>query len=554
MFATIYVPDYALQCVLRYEPELRDCALAVVDGRLPARVRQMTPTARERGVAAGMTTTQALGRCPTLLFRTVGESLLAPATALLLQCAESFSPWLEATGEGVVTLEWRGDEFRGAHASRVPAEASRLRELSERAQQSSAAAGPMTSTEVRRGGTPRPARQTRALHGDACAPLAEAIVAQLAVCGFVAQVGVAASPDLALLAAHAAAPVRVVAEATEFLAPLPIEALAADGEWASSAEAAEERRAARAEIFRLLHRWGIHTLGAFAALPRADVVARLGEVAAELWDRASGRAERPLRLVRAPEIFAEAMELENEVETLEPLLFLLRRFLEQLATRLGAAYRVAATLELRLTFREGAPYLRAFRIPAPTCDVDVLFRVLSTHLESVTAAAPIVAVALSAQPVRPERQQCSLFESGLRDPNKFYETLARLQALLGNDRVGTPVAEDTHRPDAFHLVTPRFGEAPAFAAASGGEPVSAPLQRFRPPLRADVQTHEGRPLRVFSEKAFGEVTDCRGPWLGSGDWWAERAWEREEWDVQVGDTCYRLAHQSGDWFLDGAYD
>ncbi len=302
----------------------------------------------------------------------------------------------------------------------------------------------------------------------------------------------------------------------------------------------------------MLHRWGIHTLGAFAGLPRDQVVARLGGVAAELWDRATGRANRPLRLVRAPEVFAEAMELEHEVETLEPLLFILRRFLEQLAMRLEATYRVAAILALRLTLREGAPHLREFRIPAPTCDVDVLFRVLSTHLESVTAAAPIVGVALSAQPARPERKQFSLFENGLRDPNKFFETLARLHALLGNDRAGTPVVEDTHRDDAFHLVTPRFDETQNLSAAES--PIGATLQRYRPPLEARVQEREGRPLCVFSEKAFGEITACRGPWRSSGDWWHEHAWERIEWDIEVGDQLYRLARQGDEWFLAGTYD
>jgi protein ImuB len=599
MFAAIYIPDFALQCVLRHEPELRDRALAVVDGALPARIRQMTPAARECGVSAGMTTTQALGRCPALLFRTVGESLLTPASALLLQCAESFSPWLEATGEGVVTLEWRGDSFATSECEDVK-DARQLCAIPPRrtsgddrdtidaafptrARKKFALAGiPALGTPALPGTAPALPGMPAALQS--FSKRAHAIVAQLVQCGFAAQVGVAVTPDLALLAAHAAVSVRVVEKATEFLAPLPIETLALDGEASCSEAAAEELQAAREEVFRLLGRWGIRTLGAFAALPREQVVARLGGLARELWDRAAGTTNRPLRLVRAPEIFAETMELEHEVETLEPLLFILRRFLEQLVVRLGAAYRVAAVLELRLTFRDGAPHVRDFRIPAPTRDVDVLFRVLSTHLESVTAEAPIVAVALSAQPARPEQQQFNLFESGLRDPNKFFETLARLHALLGNDRVGTPVAEDTHRPDAFHLETPRFDDVPAVAgvcdpgrAASGnGAPrksprpaglaeagysaptastcASTPLQRYRPPLHADVQMLDGRPVRVFSEKAFGEVTDCRGPWLGSGDWWAERAWDRVEWDVQVGDTCYRLAQQTGAWFLDGAYD
>ncbi len=502
MFAVLHVPDFALQCVLRREPELRECALAVVDGGLPARVRQITPAARAHGVTAGMSTTQALGRCPALLFRTPGS--LESESVCLLQCAESFSPWLEATGEGVVTLELRGrEENRGT------------------------AAAPQF-------------------------PHAEALIGQLAGCDFAAQMGIAENPDLALLAAHCARPVLFVESAADFLSELPLEVLGADPDFQATTAAAAELRAARAQTFRLLHRWGIHTLGAFAALPREEVVARLGSAAAELWDRACGRATRPLRLLRVPEIFAEAMELENEVETLEPLLFLLRRFVEQLTARLAAAYRVAASLRLRLVFAAGAPHERELRIPAPTGDVDVLFRILETHLEKVTAEAPIVALELSVQAARAEQKQFSLFESGLRDPNKFFETLARLQALLGDGRVGTPVAEDTYRPDAFHLTTPSFDETSRSAALE--PPPGPPLQRFRPPLPANVQARDGRPRHVFSDKAFGEITACRGPWRGSGEWWGDRAWERTEWDVAVGDQLYRLAQQGEEWFLDGAYD
>ena len=510
MFAAIHVPDFALQCVLRREPAVRERALAVVDDGLPARLRQITPAARLLGVAPGMTTTQALGRCSALVFRTAGS--LTAESACLLQCAENFSPWLEATGEGVVTLELRLEPQRRGGA------------------------------EVESGCASVASRF----------PQAGALLAQLAACDFAAQLGIAATPDLALLAAHCARPVLCVENAADFLAELPLEVLAADPDSQAATPAAVELRAARAAAFRLLQRWGIGTLGAFAALSREDVVARLGSAAAVLWDRAAGRADRPLRLVRVPEIFAETMELEHEVETLEPLLFILRRFLEQLAARLAAAYRVAASLRLRLVFAAGAPYEREMPIPAPTGEVDVLFRILEAQLEKVTAAAPVIALELSAHATRAGQKQFSLFESGLRDPAKFFETLARLQALLGDGRVGTPVAENTHRPDAFHLTTPSFDEPPFAPAAA--PPPGLPLQRFRPPLPADVQARDGRPQHVFSEKAFGEITACRGPWRSSGDWWSDGAWDRIEWDIALGDQLYRLARQGDAWFLDGAYD
>ena len=215
------------------------------------------------------------------------------------------------------------------------------------------------------------------------------------------------------------------------------------------------------EILAVLHKWGIHTLGQLAALDREEVRVRLGNEAVTLWLRATGQANRLLKFVLPPEKFEESFEFEHEIETAEPLLFMLRRFLEQLALRLGAIYLVSRELTLRITFsnsRQDKPavagkqtYERVFKIPQPTNDVDLLFRMLQTHLENFKSEHPIVAVALTAEPIRPVSQQFGLFETALRNPHQLYETLARLTALLGADRVGTPVLEETHRPDAFRM-------------------------------------------------------------------------------------------------------
>src|SRR6266704_2608555 len=215
-----------------------------------------------------------------------------------------------------------------------------------------------------------------------------------------------------------------------------------------------ERQMEVQEIFAILHKWGIHTLGHLAALDKQELGTRLGPEAVCMWERANGRSNRVLKLVRPPESFEESFEFEHEIETAEPLLFMLRRFLEQLAVRLGSIYLVAQELTLRITFTKKETYERVFKIPQPTNDVDLLFRMLQTHLENPAAAGsehPIVAVALTAQPIRPVSQQFGLFETALRNPQQLYETLARLSALLGNDRVGTPVLEETHRPDAFRV-------------------------------------------------------------------------------------------------------
>src|SRR5947209_13722318 len=205
------------------------------------------------------------------------------------------------------------------------------------------------------------------------------------------------------------------------------------------------------EIFVILHKWGIHTLGQLAALDKEELAARLGPEAVRLWERANGRATRLLKFVQLPETFDETFEFDHEIETAEPLLFMLRRFLEQLALRLSAIYLVARELTLRITFSNKQTYERVFKIPQPTNDVDLLFRMLQTHLENFKSEHPIVAVSLDAQPIKPASQQFGLFETALRNPQQLYETLARLTGLLGADRVGTAVLDETYRPDAFRI-------------------------------------------------------------------------------------------------------
>src|SRR5215212_300151 len=110
-----------------------------------------------------------------------------------------------------------------------------------------------------------------------------------------------------------------------------------------------ERQMDVQEILIVLHKWGIHTVGQLAALDKEQLGARLGPEAIRMWERAHGRSNRLLKLVRPPELFEENFEFEHEIETAEPLLFMLRRFLEHLAIRLGSIYFVAKELILQIT-------------------------------------------------------------------------------------------------------------------------------------------------------------------------------------------------------------
>ena len=311
------------------------------------------------------------------------------------------------------------------------------------------------------------------------------------------------------------------------------------------------------EILTILHKWGIHTLGQLAALDKEQLGARLGSEAIRMWERANGKSNRVLNLVRPPESFEESFEFENEIETAEPLLFMLRRFLEQFAIRLGAIYLVAKELALRITFTDKQIYERVFKIPQPTNDVGLLFRMLQTHLENFRSKHPIVAVALSAQPSKATREQFGLFETTLRNPHQLSETLARLIAVLGADRVGTPVLQETHRPDAFRLEP--------FSWQVGAIDLNRPkpmkpksriaLRRFRPAVSASVLLDADTPAHVRSTEIWGKILEQCGPYLISGNWWDEKSWARAEWDLEIENGELVRVHESeGTWEMDGIYD
>jgi protein ImuB len=338
------------------------------------------------------------------------------------------------------------------------------------------------------------------------------------------------------------------------------------------------------EIFTILHKWGIHTLGQLAALDKEQLGARLGPEAIRMWERANGQSKRVLKLIRPPESFEESFEFEREIETAEPVLFMLRRFLEQLAVRLAAIYLVAKELTLRITFGNKQIYERVFKIPQPTNDVDLLFRMLQTHLENFRSEHPIIAVALSADPIKPTGEQFGLFETTLRNPLQLSETLARLTALMGADRVGIPVLEETHRPNAFRIepfgstgfqsATRRIrrgepvGQAGVLAckrngrqdaclpdSQDGGAPLSPALRRFRPAPCASVFLDEDDPAHIRSAEIAGKIIEHRGPYFLSGNWWNEKSWARAEWDLQLeGGELLRCHESAGTWKVDGIYD
>jgi protein ImuB len=317
--------------------------------------------------------------------------------------------------------------------------------------------------------------------------------------------------------------------------------------------ATEKRKTEVTHILSVLHKWGVHTLGELASLDRDQLGARLGSEAVRLWERASGKSTRLLNLVRPPEVFEEIIEFEHEIETAEPLLFILRRFLEQLTLRLSALYLLAKELTLQINFANKAHYAHRFQIPDTTNDIEILFRVLHTHLEDFKSEHPVIGLSLKAQASKASRQQFGLFETALRDPARLPKSLTRLIGLLGADRVGTPVLEDSHQPDAFRIepFAWELREPPEKPIAMTGPA----LRRFRPASPASVRMTKNKLAQISARDLDDAVAAQQGPYFISGNWWDEKKWERAEWDLELqsGTVC-RCQECTDGWQLEGVYD
>lgn len=310
------------------------------------------------------------------------------------------------------------------------------------------------------------------------------------------------------------------------------------------------------DLNKKLRLWGLQTLGAFARLRREEVAARLGDEGVELWLRLTGRLRRPLRLAKREQLFETHHDFEYEVREREPLLFVVRRFLEQLVERVARTGRAASAVHFFLGFADGSCQAKRLALPEPTLDTGSLFRLVGGHLDTVEMKAAVVVLRLRLEPSDPVASQKTLFGAGLKNRTHYEETLKRLQKIVGGDRIGSPRRVDSHRPDLFKKA-PLSGEFDEGEGARSGPPMIGPTFRSYPvAFRTSVQLCDGIPRRVESSRVSGPVIAFAGPWKSGGDWWHRgREWERSEWDVELRyQGVFRLVETEGHWVLEGYYD
>jgi len=124
--------------------------------------------------------------------------------------------------------------------------------------------------------------------------------------------------------------------------------------------------------------------------------------------------------------------------------------------------------------------------------------------------------------------QLGLFAPQTPEPSRLDVTIARLKAIAGEDRVGSPVLEDSNRPGSFRMSQFVVSENAGTAKAAG--PRMA-LRRMRPPVAISVVMQGDKPRRFRDAERGFEITAAYGPWRTSGCWWSTDSWDAEEWDV-----------------------
>ena len=276
----------------------------------------------------------------------------------------------------------------------------------------------------------------------------------------------------------------------------------------------------------VVKRWGLRTLGDLAALPADDVAARLGQDGVR-WQRlARGEDAAPLVPAVPEERFEQALDLEWPIEELEPLSFVLGRLLEPLEAHLERRDRGAAVLHVRLFLVKTTA--RRARCTSGRCSCRrrcamrarcARWRCSISNRIRPPAAIDRVVVAVDPTPAR--IVQFSLLTRPLPSPEQISTLMARLQALMGETRCGSPALVDSWQPGAFAMTAVRAADSNGIRTSRTRARVAesrsairdltrARLRRFRHPVPARVRVEDGKPARVTIDRRGLERRGSRG--------------------------------------------
>ena len=279
------------------------------------------------------------------------------------------------------------------------------------------------------------------------------------------------------------------------------------------------------EIFDL---WGLRTVRELAALPEVDLIVRLGQEGKRLSRLARG--EHLHLLVPEEPVFSleEHLAFDAPVENFDSLLFVLGPMLDQIVVRAQQHALALASVTITLLLDGGGEHTRVLKPALPLTEREVLLKLLHLDLQAHPPPTGVTGVHLQAEPGPRSKVQMGLFSPQLPEPMRLDVTLARIAALVGEDRVGRARLLDTHQPNGFAME--RFA-VPSSAPLHVSAGASVSLRKLRPPVPVRMRLNGIQPGAFSLEGQSYTVAEAYGPWRSSGDWWSREVWSREEWDV-----------------------
>jgi protein ImuB len=373
--------------------------------------------------------------------------------------------------------------------------------------------------------------------------LGNSVRATIITAGFRPSICISSNFDTARIKAESIKGVNVipVGEEASALADLPISSLRLDTE--------------KHETFVL---WGIRTLRDLAELPEEELVIRLGQPSVKWLKLSRGTSSHTFQPLESTFELKEHIEFEDHIEQLDSLLFIGSGMIHNLVSRANGRALCLASLRVCMTLERSLAYEQVIRPALPSNDCKFLLKLLQLEIGSHPPEAAVASLTLIAEAGHQSKVQLGLFTPQTPEPSRLDVTLARLKALVGADRVGSPALLDTHRSGSF---TVEPFSVPNRATVRQDAVTRIALRRIRPPHPLRMQMEAQKPTAFRDGADYYDVEVAYGPWHSNGCWWSVNQWDMEEWDVmatnKLGESFGCLLshdHRQNQWLLDAIYD
>ncbi len=354
----------------------------------------------------------------------------------------------------------------------------------------------------------------------------------------------------------------------EFLRGLPVQLLA---------EVAD----VPAEFVHLLHRLGLHHLGAFAELPGTDVAARFGPLGEFAHRIAAGGDDRLPGTQDPPSGLQMQRVFEPPVQHSDALVFVGRQLAEELVALLAANGRVCTRLSVVAETEHGERSERVW-YRSSGLGVAAMVERVRWQLDAWTTSGDLTAgvMLLRLDPVEVRSDdgvQLGLWGGRTQADDWAVRAVARLVALAGEQQVRVPAARGGRQPHDMHawvpaatadLADPTERLAAVHVPWPGSLPTPSPAVVHDPARAIDVLDAAGAPVAVSGRGVVSAapatvqmggnaepVQAWAGPWPIDERWWdAARARRTARFQVLTRSGRLLLVGvEQGRWWLTAEY-